>query len=125
MNVCLQLLQPFLVLHTEVLLLVDDEEREVAEPDRLGEKCVGPDDDVDRAVGDPCLDRSELLGPHQTRGLADLHRQPGEARREGLVVLAGEQRRRHDDGHLFPGHGGDESGPECDFGLAESDVAAD
>ena len=36
---------------TEALLLVDDDQAEVAEPDVLAEQPVRPDDDVDRAVG--------------------------------------------------------------------------
>ena len=50
---------------------------------------------------------------------------PAKRLREGLEVLAGEERRRHDDGDLLAAHRGDEGGAERDLGLAEADVAAD
>ena len=42
-------LQPLLVGDSETLLLVDDDEAELLELDRLGEERVGADDDVDLA----------------------------------------------------------------------------
>jgi hypothetical protein len=45
-----ELLQPLLVLDAEVLLLVDDQEPEVAELDAFAEQRMGADHDVDRAV---------------------------------------------------------------------------
>ena len=40
-------------------------------------------------------------------------------------MLAGEQRRRHDDCHLLAVHGSNEGRAQCHFRLAEADVAAD
>ncbi len=64
-----------------MLLLVDDQQAEVAEADALAEQRVGADDDIDAAVGDACLDRRQFLGADQPRGLRDPHRQAGETRR--------------------------------------------
>ena len=46
-----QLLQPLLVADAEMLLLVDDQQAEIPELDRLAEQRMGADDDVDIAVG--------------------------------------------------------------------------
>ena len=125
MDVGAELLQPLLVLHAEMLLLVDDQEAEVLELDPLAEQRVGADGDVDRAVGDALLDARELRRADEARGLADLDRQPAEALLEGAGVLAGEQRGRRDQRHLLAVHGGDEGGAERHLRLAEADVAAD
>ena len=49
MHVLAQLLQALLVLHAEMLLLVDDQQAEIGELDALGEQRVGADDDIDVA----------------------------------------------------------------------------
>ena len=67
-----------------------------------------------------------LLGrADHARQLADAHRQAGEALREILVMLARQQRRRHDDRRLLAVDRGGEGGAQRDLGLAEADVAAD
>ena len=48
-----QLLQPLFVRDAEMLLLVDDDQAEVVELDRLAQQRMGADDDVDRALGEP------------------------------------------------------------------------
>ena len=125
MHVALQLLQPLLVLDAEMLLLVDDEQAEILERDRCAEQRVGAHHDVDGAVGDALLGLGKLLRPDQPRGLLHPDREAGEALREGLEMLAREQRRRHHDGDLQSFHRGDESGAQRDLGLAEADIAAD
>ena len=82
------------------------------------------DDDVDRAVGKPRLDLLHLGRRHKARGVRDLDRQAPEALLEGAVMLAGEKRRRHDDGDLLAGDRRREGRPQRDLGLAEADVAA-
>ena len=56
---------------------------------------------------------------------ATLHRQAGEARGEGAVMLPRQQRGRHHDRDLRARHRGDEGGAQRDLGLAEADIAAD
>ena len=46
-----QLLQPFLVADAKMLLLVDDQQAEIPELDRLAEQRMGADHDIDIAVG--------------------------------------------------------------------------
>ena len=98
---------------------------EALEVDRLAEQRVRADDDIDGAVGQALLRLGERRGADEARRLRDANGQALEAVGEGLVVLARQQRRRHDDGHLQPVHGGDEGGAQRHLGLAEADVAAD
>ena len=125
MHVLAHLLQALLVGNAEVLLLVDDEQPEALEVDRLAEQRVRADHDVDRAVGQPLLRLRERRRADEARRLRDANGQALEALDEGLVVLARQQRRRHDDRDLQPVHGGDEGRPQRHLGLAEADVAAD
>ena len=125
MHLGAQLLELLLVRDAEMLLLVDDQQREVPELDALAEQRMGADDDVDRAVGQPLLDLGELGARDQPRGLRDLDREAAEALGEGLGVLARQQRRRHHDRDLPAAHGGDEGRAQRHLGLAETDVAAD
>ena len=95
-DVGLELLQLLLLRHAEMLLLVDDEEPEMGEPDILGEQRVGADDDVEPAVGELLFDLARVLGGDQPRQLRNAQRQPGKALGEAAVMLPGEQGRRHD-----------------------------
>src|ERR1041384_2357368 len=79
-----QALEPFLVRHAEVLLLVDDHQAEVLELDGLAEQRVGADHDIDLAVGDALLYAAQLRRRHQPRRLSDLHRKTLEPLGEGL-----------------------------------------
>ena len=124
-HVLAELLQPLLVLHAEMLLLVHDQEPEIGELDALGEQRMGADDDVDVARRDALLHLGALLGAHQARGLRDLHGEAAEALGEGVVMLAREQRGRHHHGDLLAGQHGDQACPERHLGLAEADIAAD
>ena len=76
------------------------DEAEMREPHILGEQRVRADDDVDPALGELLLDLLRLLGADQPRQLRDAHRQPGKALGEAAVMLARQQRRRHDDRDL-------------------------
>ena len=120
-----QLLEPLLVADAEMLLLVDHDEAEVLERDGLAEHGMGADDDVDAAFGEALLHLALLGGADHARQLADPDRQPGEALAEDARVLAGEQRRRHDDRRLLPVDRRGEGGAQRHLRLAEADVAAD
>ena len=77
----------------------------------------------------PCLepldDRALLGDGAEARQALDADRPVGEAVGEGLRVLLGEQRRRHQHGDLAPAGDGRERRAQRDFRLAEADVAAD
>src|SRR5262245_23916968 len=125
MDVLAELLEALLVLHSEMLLLIDDEEAEIGELHPLGKKRVGADDDIDIARLEARLHFGALLGADQARGLGDLRREAAEALAEGIEVLAGEKRRRHHDRDLLAGKNGDEARPQRNLGLAETDIATD
>ena len=98
---------------------------EILEADALRQQRMRADHDVDLAGLQLLARLRQLLRRHEPRRARDLHREAVEALGEGLVMLAREQRRRHDDGHLFALHHREEGGPQRHFGLAEADIAAD
>ena len=57
-----ELLEPLLVPHTEAMLLVDDDQPQLAELDVGTEESVRTDDDVDLLGGEVRQDRLLLLG---------------------------------------------------------------
>ncbi len=114
-----------LVAHAEPLLFVDDEQSEVLEKNVLGQYPVRPDQDVDKAfleVGENGLRLASRLKAGQ--GL-DADREKGHPGPECVQVLAGQDRRGAQDGHLLAVHDGFERGPHGHFRLAVSDVAAE
>ena len=72
----------------------------------------------------PSFTLASSLAPTRREACAIADGQALEAIREGLEVLAREQRRRHHDRHLEAAHGGDEGCAQRDLRLAEADVAA-
>ena len=69
MHLGAQLLEPLLMGDAEMLLLVDDDQAEVLELDRLAKQRMGADDDVDRAVGEAFLGLGKFGGRNEPRGL--------------------------------------------------------
>ena len=121
----LELLEALLVRHAEALLLVDDDQPEVAEADVLAEQAVRADDDVHAARGQPGQ-RLLLLGAgHEARQRADRDGVGRETLAEGDEVLRGQHRRGHQDRHLRAGLDGLEGGAQGDLRLAVADVADD
>ena len=118
-------LQVLLVLDAEALLLVDDDQAEVLEPGGRLQQPVGADEDVDLARGQ-LLDDLVALGLRLEPGEhRDRHRELREPLGEGLEVLVGQQRRRHQDGDLLAVLHRLERRPDRDLGLPVADVAAD
>lgn len=87
-NVALQPLQTLLVSDAKVLLLIDDDEAEIAKGDVLGQERVGADDDVDGALTQPALGGFCLLRCDEPRELRHPHGQARETTGEGPVMLA-------------------------------------
>ena len=82
------------MLDAEALLLVDDDQAEVLEPDLLAQQAVGADDQVDGAVGQAGEHRLGLaVGLEPGQRLHD-DGELGVALGEGLAVLLHEQRGR-------------------------------
>ena len=117
--------QLLLLAHAEAVLLVDDHEPEALELDVGLDELVRADHEVDRAVGEAFERDLGFLARAKARELRDLHRQLGEAVREDLQMLLGEQRRRHQHRDLLAVGDGDERRAQRHLGLAEAHVAAD
>ena len=124
-DVGLERLDRLLVLHTEALLFVHDEQPQVFELQLGVEHSVGADQHVDLAVVCVLDDRLGLgVGEEAAQDLNT----NGEAREpfgEGLMMLLGEQGCRHQDRGLLAALHGLERGSHCDLGLAESHIAYD
>ena len=118
-------LDPLLLAHAESVLLIDDQQAEVAKLDVALQQPVRADDDVHAARGQFLADLLQVGGGAEPAHQLDAHRKGGEAPGEGPGVLPREQRGRHQDSHLFAVHGDLEGGPHGDLGLAVADVAAD
>ncbi len=109
--------------HPEPLLLVDDEQSQVTEPDVAGQETVGGDDDVDRAVGEPVDDAALLRLGEEPAERLDPHRVGGETLAQGGVVLLGQQRGGDQHRHLLAVLHRLHRRPHRHLGLAEADVA--
>ncbi len=120
-----QRLQRLLLAHAEAMLLVDDDQAQPLEAHVIGQQLVRADHDVDGAVVD-LLDRGlDLLLRLEARQLDDAHRPVGEAVRQRLEMLLGQQRGRRQHRDLLAAHHRDEGRAQRHLGLAEADVAAD
>ena len=118
-------LQLLLLGDAEALLLVHDQEAQVAEREVLAQHPVRRDQDVHGALGD-FPDRVRLLRARaETREQLDRHREGGEAAAEGAEVLVGEDRGRREHGDLLAVQDGLEGRAHRDLGLAVTDVAAE
>ena len=110
--------------HAEALLLVDDEQPDVAELHVARQQPVCPDDQVDLAggeVGDHLL----LLGLRaEPAHHLDADGEAGEAFLQRFLMLERQHRRRREEGHLLTVHDGLEGGAHRHLGLAVADIAA-
>ncbi|MEY4103892.1 MAG: hypothetical protein RL461_1094, partial [Planctomycetota bacterium] len=119
-----ELEQPLLVLDPEALLLVHDDQAEVAEGHVLRQQPVRTDDDVDLAGRDRGEDRTGLGVALEAAQALDAERIGAEPVAEGPLVLLAEHRRGHEHRHLAPRVDGLERSADRDLGLPEADVAA-
>ena len=116
---------PFLLLHAETLLLVDDQQPQVAELHVLGNEPVRADDEMNLSAEKIA---QRLLLPRRAPEPAEhvhaewIIRQP---LLEGLIVLLGEDRRGAQKRDLAVFHEHFERRADRHFGLAIADVAAD
>ena len=85
---------------------------------------VRADDEIDGTVRQPVDDRAGLGRGEEAREHLDAHRVGGVALGEGLEVLLGEQRRRHEHRRLVAVLDRLEGRPHSHLGLAETDVPA-
>ena len=119
MHVFAQLLEPFFMAHTEMLLLVYNKQTQIPELDGFGQESMRSDHDVDLAVFDPLPHQRHILGRDEPGSLRHPHRIAFEPFAEGLIMLAGQERRWHDNGHLLALHHCNERRSESYFRLAD------
>ena len=124
-DLALELLQPLLGRDAEALLLVDDHQPEVLEPDVLRQQPMRADDEVDRAVGETReVFSCSAFGTNRERSATltgnGPNRAPNVARCWAARTVVG-----HEHGDLLAVLGGLERGPDRDLGLAVADVADD
>ncbi len=84
---------------------------------------MGADDDIHRAVGHAADNFRSV--PAGSRQQGNVDRPIGEAIGEVAIVLFGQQGRGGEHGDLATGFGHGKSRAQCDFGLAETDIATD
>ena len=120
-----QPLHLLLVLDAEALLLVDDDQPQVLDPDVGVEQAVGAHDDVDRALGQLGDDLLGLLVGLEAAQALDHDREAAHPLAERRHVLGDQQRRRHQDRDLLAVLDGLERRAHGDLGLAVAHVAAD
>ena len=125
MHVFAHLLKTLFVIDAEVLLFVDDQKPKPRKLDRFAKQRVRADDNIDGTGFEPYFHFRELFRPDHPRRLRNSDRQALKALAERPEVLPRQQRRRHHERDLQSVHCRDERGTNGDFGLAETDVAAD
>ena len=108
----------------EALLLVHDEQAEVAELHILREQTVSADDDLDLAGGEILERRLLLRLGAEPADHVGAYRERREPVLQGLQVLEREHGGRREDGDLLAVHHRLERGAHRHFGLAIADVAA-
>ena len=89
-----QALQLLLLAYPEAVFLVDDDQSEALESERLGEQAVRADHDIHAAARQTLGDRLDLAFVAQARDHFHRHRPIGEPVRKRLEMLLREQRRR-------------------------------
>ena len=119
------LLQALLVLDAEPLLFIDDEQAEVLKLERLRENGVGPNDDIDLALGGLLQHLGLLLRGAEAGEHLDIDGEVGEALLEGLEVLEAKDRGGREDRDLLAILHSLEGGAHGDFGLAVANIAAE
>ena len=121
-----QLLDLLLVRHAEPLLLVHDQQPEIAELHVLRQQPVRADDDVDLAGGE-IRRASRFCSAFDAEAAdhVDADREAREALLQRLLVLERQHRRRREKRDLLAVHHRLERGAHRDFGLAVADVAAE
>ena len=120
----LEVLDFFLVGDSEPLLLIDDQQTQVAESHVGRKETVGSDDDVDAAVLQILDDPAPFGGRLEPGQGGDPDREQNHPPGERLVMLAGQDGRGAKDGDLLAVHHRLEGGPDGDLRLSIADVAA-
>ena len=119
----LELLEPFLVLDAEPMLLVDDDQSEIRELDVGTQQPMRTDDDVDLLFLELGENRGCSFAVLKSTHRRDADREIGQPFGERAEMLVGEDRRRHEHGNLPSDLHRLERRAHGDFSLAVADVA--
>ena len=119
-----EVFESFLVLHAKALFLIDHREAEVFEAHILGNYAVRADDDIDRAFADALDDLALTILRREAAEHLHRHRELTHALADVFPVLAGQNSRGHQNGHLAATHHRFERGTNRDLGLAKADIGA-
>ena len=82
-HTALQLLHPFLLLHTKAVFLIDNEQGELLEGDIVGQEPMRPDDQINRPRRDVSNDAALLRCSYETGEHTHIYRQGSQTRPEG------------------------------------------
>ena len=113
-----------LVRHPEAVFFVHHDQPQRLEPHVALEQAMRADHDVHLPARDPGQHGLDVRGAAKAVQRLDPHRVVGEAARERLGVLLGQNRRRHQHRDLPPAFHGQIGGAQRDLGLAVAHVAA-
>ena len=119
------LLEQLLVGHPKTLLFVDDEQAQILELHILRQEPVRPNHNVYAALGQEIHHPLLLLAGEKTREHFHRDRKRSQPLGEGLEMLLGQHRSRHQDRHLLAVHDRLERGPQRYLRLAIAHIAAD
>ena len=123
-HAALELLELFLLLDAEPLLLIDDAQPQVLEPDVLLHQPVGAHHHVDLAVGQLLQDLLLLLGGAEAGQQLHIDGVALQPPQKGLVMLPGQDGGGDQHGALLAVQYALKDGPQRHLGLAEAHVAA-
>src|SRR5690606_38812409 len=117
-------LDGFLVTHAEAMLLVDDDEADVAKILRVLQQAMRPYDHIHIARAKSLDDTLRIFARTESGQDFHAHRPVGETVLERLAVLLREQGRRPQDRYLLAAVHWREGCAQRDFRFAEANVAA-
>ncbi len=113
-----------LLVHTKALLLIDNEQSQLAEAHLLAQELMGADNDINFPCGQFLDDLLALLSRAKAIQQRHLDGIGGEAFFQGVVVLLRQNGGGGEERDLFAAHHRLEDGTQGDLGFAEADIPA-
>ena len=117
-------LQPLFLGHAKALFFIHNQQSQIFKCHIRLQQPMGADENVHRSL---CgLQQCRALLGRRPKTADHVHSQSKGCKSagEGLIVLLGQNRGRHENRHLFAAHHGFEGSPQSDFRLTEADIAA-
>ena len=111
--------------NTETLLLIDDQKSQILWFDVLRKDAVRSDDNVDQALLQTVHRSSLFRRCAESRKQFDTNREIFHSRYKSLIMLLGQNGRRHQEKHLIAVHNGLKCGTDCNLRFAVTDIPAD